>query len=338
LDPSLLEWLVTFAGLAAVLGFDLFLVARRVHEPPIREVATRLTFYISLAVAFGVWVWIHHGAKYGMQFFAGWLTEYSLSVDNLFVFVIIINSFNVPKKYRQEALFVGIVLALSFRAVFIAVGGVAAQRLSWTFYLFGAFMAYTAIKLLRHGDHGGPAGDHVSDGAGGGNNFVVRFARTHFNATDRWAGVRFFVRDSGGSWAVTPMFLVALALGTTDLLFAMDSIPAIYGLTRQPYLVFTANVFALMGLRQLYFLLGKLLNRFVYLSQGLALILGFIGVRMVLHAMHTNEVWFINSGRNFNVPEIPTPASLAVVVGVLVLATAASLYRTRGARSESSAE
>lgn len=327
MDPSLLEWLVTFAGLALVLGSDLFIVARRAHEPTIREVAIRLSFYLSLAVAFGGWVWWHHGAKYGMQFFAGWLTEYSLSVDNLFVFVIIINSFNVPKKYRQEALFVGIILALSFRSVFIALGGVAVQRLSWTFYLFGAFMAYTAIKLLRHGD---PAGGDDSEG---GNNVVVRFARTHFNVTDRWAGVRFFVRDSSGAWALTPMFLVALALGTTDLVFAMDSIPAIYGLTRQPYLVFAANVFALMGLRQLYFLLGKLLNRFVYLSHGLAVILGFIGVRMVLHALHTNDVWFINSGRNVNVPEIPTPVSLAVVVGVLALTTAASLYRTRGVTS-----
>jgi tellurite resistance protein TerC len=245
------------------------------------------------------------------------------------------NSFNVPKKYRQEALFVGIVMALSFRSVFIALGGVAVQRLSWTFYLFGAFMAFTAIKLLRHGDHGGDGGG--GDG-GGGNNFVVRFARTHFNATDRWAGVRFFTRDNTGAWAITPMFLVALALGTTDLVFAMDSIPAIYGLTRQPYLVFTANVFALMGLRQLFFILGKLLNRFVYLSQGLAVILGFIGVRMVLHALRTNEVWFINSGRNLNVPEIPTPASLTVVVGVLVLTTAASLYRTRGAQTGSSPE
>ncbi len=333
MDPSLLEWLVTFAGLAVVLGFDLLIIGRRVHEPTIREVATWLTFYLSLAVAFGAWVWGYHGAKFGMQFFAGWLTEYSLSVDNLFVFVIIMNSFNVPRRYRQEALFVGIVLALSFRSVFIALGGVAAQRLSWTFYLFGAFMAYTAFKLLRHGDHGGDG-----EGGSGGNNVVVRFARTHFNATDRWAGVRFFVRDAGGSWAVTPMFLVALALGTTDVMFAMDSIPAIYGLTRQPYLVFAANVFALMGLRQLYFILGKLLNRFVYLSKGLALILGFIGVRMVLHALHTNEVWFINSGRNVNVPEIPTPVSLTVVVGVLLVTTAASLYRTRGTRAGQSPE
>ena len=327
MDPSLLEWLVTFAGLGVVLGFDLFLVARRVHEPSMREVAIRLSCYIGLAVAFGIWVWHFHGAKYGMQFYAGWLTEYSLSVDNLFVFVIIMNSFNVPKKYRQEALFVGIILALSFRAVFIALGGVAVQRLSWTFYVFGAFMAYTAIKLLRHSD---PTGEGEGEG---GNNAVVRFARTHFNATDRWAGVRFFVRDNAGAWAITPMFLVALALGTTDLVFAMDSIPAIYGLTRQPYLVFTANVFALMGLRQLFFILGKLLSRLVYLSQGLAVILGFIGVRMVLHALRTNEVWFINSGRPLNVPEIPTPVSLGVVVGVLLLTTGASLYRTRGAPS-----
>lgn len=327
MDPSLWEWLVTFAGLGAVLGFDLFLVARRVHEPTMREVAIRLSCYIGLAVAFGVWVWHFHGAKYGMQFYAGWLTEYSLSVDNLFVFVIIMNSFNVPKKYRQEALFVGIILALSFRAVFIALGGVAVQRLSWTFYVFGAFMAYTAVKLLRHED---PTGEGAGEG---GNNAVVRFARTHFNATDRWAGVRFFVRDNAGAWAVTPMFLVALALGTTDLVFAMDSIPAIYGLTRQPYLVFTANVFALMGLRQLFFILGKLLSRLVYLSQGLAVILGFIGVRMVLHALRTNDVWFINGGRNFNVPEIPTPVSLGVVVGVLLLTTGASLYRTRGSTS-----
>lgn len=324
MDPSLLEWLLTFAGLAAVLGFDLLIIGRRVREPSFREIAGWLTFYLSLAVAFGIWVWSYHGPKYGMQFFAGWLTEYSLSVDNLFVFVIIMNSFNVPKKYRQEALFVGIVMALSFRAVFIALGGVAVQRLSWTFYVFGAFMAYTAIKLLRHED---PTGEGEGEG---GNNFLVRFARTHFNATDQWSGVRFFVRDGAGSWAITPMFLVGLALGTTDVVFAMDSIPAIYGLTRQPYLVFTANVFALMGLRQLYFILGKLLGRFVYLSQGLAVILGFIGVRMVLHALRTNDLWFINSGHPLDVPEIPTPISLGVVAGVLALTTAASLYRTRG--------
>lgn len=189
-------------------------------------------------------------------------------------------------------------------------------------------MAYTAFKLLRHDD---PTGDGESEG---GNNAVVRFARTHLKATTGWqTGVRFFVRDRAGAWAITPMFLVALALGTTDLVFAMDSIPAIYGLTRQPYLVFTANVFALMGLRQLFFILGQMLNRLVYLSKGLAVILGFIGVRMVLHALRINEVWFINSGRGLNVPEIPTPVSLAVVVTVLAATTVASLYRTRGASS-----
>ncbi|MBS9533205.1 TerC/Alx family metal homeostasis membrane protein [Mycobacterium sp. M1] len=321
MNPSLLEWVATFTVLGAVLGFDLFIVARRVHEPTVREVTTRLSFYLSLAVLFGIWVWLHHGAKYGMQFFAGWLTEYSLSVDNLFVFVIIINSFNVPKKYRQEALFVGIILALAFRTVFIALGGVAVERLAWTFYLFGAFMAFTAVKLLRGGE---PDSD--------GDNAVVRFARRRFAVTDDWDGLRFVARVDGKR-AITPMFLVVLALGTTDLIFAMDSIPAIYGLTRQPYLVLAVNVFALMGLRQLYFLLGHLLNRLVYLGQGLALILAFIGVKMVLHALRTNQVPFINGGRNVAVPEIPTTVSLAVIVVVLVLTTAASLYRTRSGQA-----
>lgn len=324
MNPSLAEWVVTAAVLAVVLGSDLFVVARRAHEPTIAECVTRLSFYLSLAVGFGIWVWLHHGAKYGMQFFAGWLTEYSLSVDNLFVFVIIMNSFNVPRRYRQETLFVGVIMALLFRGVFIALGGVAVQRLSWTFFLFGAFMAYTAVKLAR----GGAPGSQ-SDG----NNAVVRFARAHFNTTETWAGLRFFVRDGSG-WVITPIFLVALALGTTDLVFAMDSIPAIYGLTREPYLVFAATIFALMGLRQLFFILGALLGRLAYLSYGLAVILAFIGVRMVLHALHSNDLPFINGGRNLNVPEIPTLASLAFIVVVLAMTTAASLYRTRGERSD----
>lgn len=321
MNPSLLEWVVTFAVLAGVLAFDLFIVARRPHQPTMREVATRLAFYLSLATGFGAWVWAHHGAKYGMQFFAGWLTEYSLSVDNLFVFVIIMTSFNVPPRYRQESLFVGILLALLFRGVFIALGGVAVQRLSWTFYLFGAFMTYIAVKLAR-GDEPGAESD--------GNNAVVRFARNHFTIAEDWDGLRFFVR-AGSGWAITPMFLVALALGTTDLVFAMDSIPAIYGLTRTPYLVFAATIFALMGLRQLFFLLGALLGRLTYLSYGLAVILAFIGVRMVLHALHVNEVPFINGGRPVDVGEIPTSVSLAFIVVVLAATTAASLYRTRGA-------
>ena len=330
MDASLQDWSVTCGLLTAMLGVDLLVIGRRVREPSIREVVCWLAFYLSAAVAFGVWVWAHFGVKYGMQFYAGWLTEYCLSADNLFVFVIIMTSFHVPHAYRQQALFVGIVMALLLRGVFIALGGVAVHRLVWVFYIFGAFMVYTAVKLLRHSDDHGLGEQGRSEYAAGGNNPVVRFARTHFRVTDRWAGMRFFVRDGQGRWALTPIFLVALALATTDLVFALDSIPAIYGLTSQPYLAFTATAFALMGLRQLYFVLGKLLNRFRYLSRGLALILGFIGVRMVLHALHTNNVWFINGGRSVDVPEISTPVSLAVVVGVLLATTVASLYRSRG--------
>jgi tellurite resistance protein TerC len=264
-----------------------------------------------------VWVWRVHGGQYGLEFFAGWLTEYSLSVDNLFIFIIIMASFKVPKVYQQQALMVGIVLALIFRGIFIALGAVAIEKFSWIFYLFGAFLVFTAVKLMRDTDH-------TDDG----DNAVVRFARKYLNTTHTWHGLKLYVK-TGGKRLMTPMFLVILALATTDLLFAMDSIPAIYGLTSEPYLVFTANVFALMGLRQLYFLLGDLLNRLVYLSQGLAFILFFIGVKLLLHALHENEVPFINGGQPLNVPEIPTLLSLAVIVVTLLLTGIASLVKTR---------
>ena len=282
-----------------------------------RECAIALSVYIGLAVLFGAWVWYFHGGQFGLEFFAGWLTEYSLSVDNLFIFIIIMASFNVPKKYQQQALLVGIVLALIFRGIFIALGAVAINQFSWVFYVFGAFLVYTAINLVRDTDH-----DDDADNA------VVRFARNHLKSTDKWDGLKLYIKEDGKR-LMTPMFLVIVALGTTDLLFALDSIPAIYGLTSEPYLVFTANVFALMGLRQLYFLLGGLLKRLVYLSQGLAFILFFIGVKLVLHALHENEVPFINGGEHVNVPEIPTLLSLAVIVVTLVITTVASLYKTR---------
>jgi tellurite resistance protein TerC len=262
-------------------------------------------------------VWLFHGSQYGVEFFAGWLTEYSLSVDNLFIFLIIMASFNVPKKYQQQALLVGIILALIFRGIFIALGAVAINQFSWVFYIFGAFLLYTAVNLARNTDH-----DDDAD------NFVIRFARSHLSLTDKWDGLKLYIRENGKR-LMTPMFLVIVALGTTDLLFALDSIPAIYGLTQEPYLVFTANVFALMGLRQLYFLLGDLLKRLVYLSQGLAFILAFIGVKLVLHALHENELPFINGGQHVPVPEIPTLLSLGVIVVTLVITTAASLYKTR---------
>ena len=312
-----LEWIVTIAVTIAVLLFDVVVIGRRPHEPSKRELVTALSIYIGLAVAFGIWVYFFHGSQFGVEFFAGWLTEYSLSVDNLFIFLIIMASFNVPKKYQQQALLVGIILALIFRAIFIALGAVAINEFSWVFYIFGAFLLYTAITLAKDTDH-----DDDAD------NFVVRFARSHLQLTDKWDGLKLWVKENGKR-LMTPMFLVIVALGTTDLIFALDSIPAIYGLTQEPYLVFTANVFALMGLRQLYFLLGDLLKRLVYLSQGLAIILAFIGVKLILHALHENELPFINGGEHVPVPEIPTLLSLGVIIVVLVITTVASLYKTR---------
>lgn len=317
MDVSQLEWTITIGVTIAVLLFDVVVVARRPHEPTMRECAIALSVYVGLAAAFGIWVWNFHGHDYGIEFFAGWLTEYSLSVDNLFIFIIIMASFNVPRKYQQEALLVGIVLALIFRGIFIALGAVAIEQFSWIFYIFGAFLVYTAWSIGRDTDHDDD-----------GDNAVVRFARTYLNTTDRWAGLKLYVKE-GSKRLMTPMFLVILALGTTDLIFALDSIPAIYGLTKEPYLVFTANVFALMGLRQLYFLLGDLMKRLVYLSQGLAFILLFIGVKLVLHALHENEVPFINGGEHVPVWEIPTLLSLGVIVVTLVITAAASLYKTR---------
>lgn len=312
-----LEWIVTLAVTIAVLLFDVVVIGRRPHEPSTRETATALSVYIGMAVAFGVWVWYFHGSQFGLEFFAGWLTEYSLSVDNLFIFLIIMASFKVPRMYQQQALLVGIILALIFRGIFIALGAVAINQFSWVFYIFGAFLVYTAINLVRDTDHDDD-----------GDNGVVRFARKHLRTTDKWDGLKLWIHENGKR-LMTPMFLVIVALGTTDLLFALDSIPAIYGLTQEPYLVFTANVFALMGLRQLYFLLGDLLKRLVYLSQGLAFILAFIGVKLVLHALHENELPFINGGEPVHVPEIPTLASLGVIVVTLAVTTVASLYKTR---------
>ena len=311
------EWIITLGVTIAVLLFDVIVIGRRPHEPSKRETATYLTIYVGLAVVFGLWVWLFHGSQFGLEFFAGWLTEYSLSVDNLFIFLIIMASFKVPKIYQQQALLVGIILALVFRGIFIALGAVAINQFSWVFYVFGAFLVYTAINLARNTKQDDDA-----------ENVVVRLARRHLKLTDRWEGLRLWVKDNGKR-LVTPMFLVIVALGTTDLLFALDSIPAIYGLTQQPYLVFTANVFALMGLRQLYFLLADLLRRLVYLSRGLAFILAFIGVKLVLHALHENKLPFINGGEHVPVPQIPTLLSLGVIIVTLLVTTVASLYKTR---------
>jgi tellurite resistance protein TerC len=313
-------WWATIAGTVAILAFDVLVVARRPHEPSRREVTVALSVYIGLAVLFGVGVWTFAGHQYGTEFFAGWLTEYSLSVDNLFVFIIIMSRFGVPRAYQQEALLIGIVLALVFRGAFILAGAAAIAQFSWVFYLFGAFLVYTGVKLARQG----PEGDEEFE-----ESRVVTWVRTALPHTDDYRGGRLWVRERG-RWLLTPMFIVAVALGTTDLLFALDSIPAIFGLTREPYLVLTANVFALMGLRQLYFLLGSLLERLVYLSYGLAFLLAFIGVKLVLHALHTNELAFVNGGQHVTwAPDVPILVSLGVIVVTLAVTTVLSLWASR---------
>jgi tellurite resistance protein TerC len=309
-------WWTTIIVTVSFLLFDVVISGRKPHEPSMREVSLALAFYISLAVAFGIGVWVLAGHDYGVQFFAGWLTEYSLSVDNLFMFIIIMAKFGVPRKYQQEALLIGIVLALVMRGVFIFVGAAAINQFSWIFYLFGFFLVYTAVKLAKEGSEDD---DDYEE------NRLIKWVETHLPATDQWHGVSIIVKENGKR-LITPMFLVVLALGTTDLLFALDSIPAIYGLTQEPYLVLTANVFALMGLRQLYFLIGGLLKRLVYLSYGLAFLLLFIGVKLIFHAMHENEVPFINGGEPIEwAPEIPIWVSLLVILGTLVVTTIASL-------------
>ncbi|MDX6246879.1 MAG: tellurite resistance protein TerC [Kribbellaceae bacterium] len=322
-------WFITVGVLLALLAFDVFIIGRRPHEPTTRESATAIAFYVGLAIVFGLGVWGFSGGQYAGEFFAGWLTEYSLSVDNLFIFLIIMARFQVPRKYQQTALLVGIILALFFRGIFIAVGAAAINQFSWIFYLFGAFLVYTAVHLARQGEN---------DDEDYKENAVIRFARRRLNATDEYNGVKLTVVKSGKRF-VTPMAIVIVALGTTDLLFALDSIPAIYGLTQEPFLVFTANVFALMGLRQLYFLLGDLLRRLVYLSMGLSVVLAFIGIKLILHAMHENELPFINGGEHISwAPEIPIWVSLGVIIVTLGVTTILSLRHSRITPTEPAAE
>ncbi len=313
-------WYITVGVLLALLAFDVFIIGRRPHEPTTKESATAIAFYVGLAVVFGLGVWAFSGGQYAGEFFAGWLTEYSLSVDNLFIFLIIMSRFQVPRKYQQTALLVGIILALFFRGIFIAVGAAAINQFSWVFYLFGAFLVYTAVHLAMQGENDD---DDYKENA------VIRFARKRLNATDEYNGVKLTVIKNGKR-LVTPMAIVIVALGTTDLLFALDSIPAIYGLTQEPFLVFTANVFALMGLRQLYFLLGDLLKRLIYLSIGLSVVLAFIGVKLVFHAMHENELPFINGGEHIKwAPEIPISVSLGFIIVTLGITTVLSLWKSR---------
>jgi tellurite resistance protein TerC len=313
-------WFATIGGLAAVILADLFLVDRKPHEVSIKEAGRWVAFYIALAVLFGLGVWYFAGGSYAGEFFAGYITEYSLSVDNLFVFVIIMSAFAVPPIHQHRVLLVGIVIALVMRGLFIAAGAAAIDAVSWVFYLFAAFLIYTSVKLVRDGMGG--------DGEEWTEPRVVALVRRVLPVTEDYHGSRATVRIDGKRWA-TPMLIVMIAIGLTDLLFALDSIPAIFGLTQEAYLVFAANAFALMGLRQLYFLLGGLLNRLVFLPYGLAVILGFIGVKLVLHALHENELPFLNGGEPLPVPEIGIGLSLAVIIGVLAITTIASLVAVK---------
>ena len=315
-------WVATLGLTSVFLLVDVVVIARRPHVPSMAECARHLAFFVGAAVVFGIGVWIWGGSQYGAEFFAGWLTEYSLSIDNLFVFLIIMAKFGVPEKYQQAALMVGIVIALILRGLFIAVGAALINQFAWVFYIFGAFLIYTAVKLAKEA----MADDDDEEFE---ENAFLRWVEKRFPATQSWDhGTKLFALENGKK-LITPMFVVILALGTTDLLFALDSIPAIYGLTKEPYLVLTANVCALMGLRQLYFLIGGMLKKLVYLSIGLAVLLAFIGVKLVLHALHENELPFINGGRPVAVPEIPIAASLGAIVAILGAATLASLWKSR---------
>jgi len=313
-------WLVTVVLILGLMAFDYVFHVRAAHTPTIREAARWTSIYVSLAVAFGIAVWVVGGSKMGLEYFAGYITELSLSVDNLFVFLIIMASFKVPRAYQQKVLQFGIVFSLIARSAFIFLGVALINTFSWVFYLFGLILILTAGNLLK------PEDDNEEDEA---NNIVIRTAKKLFHTTPHYDGDRLFTQEAGKR-VMTPMLLVMIAIGGTDVMFALDSIPAIFGLTQDPYIVFTAVAFSLMGLRQLYFLIDGLLDRLIYLKYGLAVILGFIGVKLILHALHENTLPFINGGRHVAVVEITTQLSLAVIVVSLAVTVVFSLLSPKG--------
>ncbi|WP_436533763.1 TerC/Alx family metal homeostasis membrane protein [Actinoplanes sp. HUAS TT8] len=311
-------WTVTLVALGALVLFDLVLVSRRPHEPSIRECALWVTGYVALALLFAVFLGLHFDGAAAGQYLAGWLTEYSLSVDNLFVFVIIMSRFRIERRYQQKVLLVGILLSLLLRGLFIALGAAAISRFTWVFYIFGAFLIYTAVKVFGYDD----------DEPEYAENILVRWARRVLPMTGDYDAAHLLTRDHHGRRRFTPLIVVFIAIGTTDVIFALDSLPAIFGLTDHPYLIFTATVFAMMGLRQLYFLLGGLLDRLAYLSIGLGIVLGFIGVKLVLQALAENNLPFLNGGEPIGwAPHIGIGPSLAVIAGTLTLTAAASLIK-----------
>ncbi|MBB4791197.1 TerC family protein [Streptomyces nodosus] len=315
MNVSLTLWVLTIGGLAALIAVDFF-IGRRPHEVSIKEAGVWTVVWIALAGLFGAGLSVLGGGRPAGEFFAGYITEKSLSVDNLFVFVLIMTKFAVPSKYQQRVLLVGVLAALLLRAVFIAAGAAIVASFSWVFYLFGAFLIWTAWKLIQGAGAGQEDETYEENG-------LLKAVQRRFGVADRYHGTRLWIRRNGKR-VMTPMLVVMLAIATADLLFALDSIPAIFGLTQDPYIVFTANAFALMGLRQLYFLIGGLLKKLVHLAYGLSVILGFIGVKLVLHALHESGV---------RVPEISIPVSLGVICAVLIITTVTSLMAPRARKT-----
>jgi tellurite resistance protein TerC len=314
-----LVWILSLALILALLAFDYFFHVRSAHVPTLREAAIWSCVYVGIALLFGLACLVFGGTAMGSEYFAGYITEKALSVDNLFVFLIIMTSFRVPRENQQKVLLFGIVFSLIARGGFIFLGSALLNTFSWVFYLFGVALLLTAGNMLKP----------ETEESHSAQNIVVRISRRLFRATDDFDGDRLFTRIDGRR-VMTPMVLVMAAIGGTDLMFALDSIPAIFGLTQNVFIVFTATAFSLLGLRQLYFLLDGLLDRLIYLSFGLAAILAFIGAKLILHALHENNLPFINSGEHVDVAEISTGLSLVVILAVLVITVLASLFSTRG--------
>jgi len=319
-------WLALGVLVVGLLTVDFVGHARNPHPPGLREAVGWSLAYMALAAGYGAVVWALAGAARGQEFYAGWVTEWSLSVDNLFVFILILSAFRVPRDYQQKALLAGIVIALVLRLVFILAGAALVERFGVVFYVFGALLVGTALRQLVDARRG--AGG-LGDGAEYADNAVTRLVRRVLPTTDGFVGNRLIHRHAGRTM-ITPMLIAVVALGSADLMFAVDSIPAIFGLTSEPFLVFSATAFSLLGLRQLYFLIDGLLGRLVYLPYGLAVILGFIGLKLIDHALRANSLPFINGGRPVRlVPEPSTAVSLLVIVVTLVVVAVASLLRTR---------
>ncbi|MCM2390842.1 TerC family protein [Streptomyces albipurpureus] len=320
MDVSFSVWALTILGLSALIAVDFF-IGRKPHDVSIKEAGIWTIVWVALAVLFGIGLAMFGTGQASGEFFAGFITEKSLSVDNLFVFVLIMAKFSVPSHLQQRVLLVGVLIALVLRAIFIAAGAAIIASFSWVFYIFGAFLIYTAWKLIQEARSGEEEDDFEE-------NRLLKSVEKKFGVADRYHGTKLFIQNNGKR-VMTPLMVVMLAIGMTDILFALDSIPAIFGLTQDPYIVFTANAFALMGLRQLYFLIGGLLRKLVHLSYGLSVILGFIGVKLVLHALHENGV---------HVPEISIPFSLTVICGVLIITTITSLIASKRQADREAAE